>query len=331
MRTIDILKYLVVLQLPVEEACRSMIDPMNLRILTDEYDRINSGGGEANEMIDTILGVIHIDLDPKKIKKAYRAMSKTKHPDKGGSHKEFIELTRAYKVLTDPSYAHKTGESKEIKLAVTLGLSIDFLTALFGTSLTVVLNVEDLKSDGTPKCIGENDDEFELLTRKIDVRVKACSRVNDRIEVKGAGMTYQGQSGDLTFVLSVAPHPRYQLDDKGNVLFEEEIALETMLKGGIVDIETPFGLKSLPVPVGTEPDTLLVIEDIVPQESPGSPKRHLVITVKMKYPGKDLMKKEPFWKKLGIKWDELDVNNLTPEQLAELTKENEWSLFEDTL
>lgn len=331
MKTIDILKYLVVLQLPVEEACKTMIDPMNLKILMDEYDRINSGGGEANEMIDSILGVIQIDLDPKSIKKAYRLMSKTKHPDKGGTHKEFIELTKAYKILTDPSYAHRTGESEEIKLAVTLGLSIDFLTALFGTTLTVVLNVEDLKPDGTPKSIGENDKEFELLTRKIDVRVKACSRLNDRIEVKGGGMTYQGQSGDLTFILSVVPHPRYQLDDLGNLLFEEEIELETMLKGGIIDVDTPFGLKSLPVPVGTKPDEILTIKDVVPQESPGSSKKHLMITVKLKYPGKDLLKKEPFWKKLGIKWEELDVNDLTPEQLEELTKENEWSLFEETL
>lgn len=328
MNTKNILKYLVVLELPIEEACKTMIDPMDLKVLTDEYERLLKGG-EPNDFIDSILNNVRVILDPKKIKKAYRKMSKTRHPDKGGSHKEFIELTRAYKILTDPSFAHNTGESSEIKLAVILGLSVDFFTALFGTTLTVVLNVEDLKSEGSPKTVGPDDKQFELLTRKIDVRIKACSRTNDSIKIKGAGMTYMGVSGDLTFKLAVSEHQRYSLDEDGNVLFNEEIDLETLLKGGVIDVETPFGIKSLAVPVGTKPDQVLEIKNVVPQDSIGFSKRSLLITAKLKYPNKEILKAEPFWKKLGIKWDELDVNDLTPEQLEKLTEENEWALFEE--
>lgn len=328
MNTKDILKYLVVLELPIEEACKTMIDPMDLKVLTDEYERLLKGG-EPNDFIDSILNNVRVILDPKKIKKSYRKMSKTRHPDKGGSHKEFIELTRAYKILTDPSFAHNTGESSEIKLAVILGLSVDFFTALFGTTLTVVLNVEDLKSEGSPKTVGPDDKQFELLTRKIDVRIKACSRTNDSIKIKGAGMTYMGVSGDLTFKLAVSEHQRYSLDEDGNVLFNEEIDLETLLKGGVIDVETPFGIKSLAVPVGTKPDQVLEIKNVVPQDSIGFSKRSLLITAKLKYPNKEILKAEPFWKKLGIKWDELDVNDLTPEQLEKLTEENEWALFEE--
>lgn len=43
----------------------------------------------------------HQEATDKEIKKRYRELSKTKHPDKGGNEEEFKELTKAYKSLTD--------------------------------------------------------------------------------------------------------------------------------------------------------------------------------------------------------------------------------------
>jgi len=36
------------------------------------------------------------------VKKAYRQLAKTKHPDKGGDPKEFQEITHAAEILSDP-------------------------------------------------------------------------------------------------------------------------------------------------------------------------------------------------------------------------------------
>jgi translocation protein SEC63 len=47
--------------------------------------------------------ILNIDKDSsdKEIRKQYRELSKTMHPDKGGSEEAFKELTKAYKALTD--------------------------------------------------------------------------------------------------------------------------------------------------------------------------------------------------------------------------------------
>lgn len=47
-----------------------------------------------------ILGIDREATD-KEIKKQYRELSKTMHPDKGGDEEAFKELTKAYKALTD--------------------------------------------------------------------------------------------------------------------------------------------------------------------------------------------------------------------------------------
>jgi len=51
-----------------------------------------------------------------KIKKTYRSLSKKVHPDKGGSHEKFLELRRAYTVLSDSDrrkHYDATGEIDE--------------------------------------------------------------------------------------------------------------------------------------------------------------------------------------------------------------------------
>ena len=48
----------------------------------------------------TILGLDR-EASDKEIRKQYRELSKTMHPDKGGDEEKFKELTKAYKALTD--------------------------------------------------------------------------------------------------------------------------------------------------------------------------------------------------------------------------------------
>jgi len=65
------------------------------------------GGGRAKPKdIDTeglykALGLPKTCTDSD-IKKAWRNLAKTHHPDKGGSEEKFKELSKAYEILSDP-------------------------------------------------------------------------------------------------------------------------------------------------------------------------------------------------------------------------------------
>jgi hypothetical protein len=53
------------------------------------------------ETLYQILGVSE-KADAKEIKKAYRALAKIHHPDKGGDEEEFKAITEAFEILSDP-------------------------------------------------------------------------------------------------------------------------------------------------------------------------------------------------------------------------------------
>ena len=45
---------------------------------------------------------VNPDATPAELKVAYRALADRMHPDKGGDHEAFTEVTRAYRILKDP-------------------------------------------------------------------------------------------------------------------------------------------------------------------------------------------------------------------------------------
>merc|ERR1711976_279697 len=64
---------------------------------------MGSGGGEdvdTTKLYETL--EVEKDADQKDIKKAYRRLSRTHHPDKGGDEHKFKEINAAYEILSDP-------------------------------------------------------------------------------------------------------------------------------------------------------------------------------------------------------------------------------------
>jgi curved DNA-binding protein CbpA len=56
------------------------------------------------------------NASPDEIKKAYRSKASQCHPDKGGSHEEFVAVQKAYEVLSDPESRQRydsTGQSEK--------------------------------------------------------------------------------------------------------------------------------------------------------------------------------------------------------------------------
>ena len=63
-----------------------------------------SGVPEAvGKMIEKLRSVMSSKTPPIALAKAYRALAVKCHPDKGGSPKDFQNLSRAYKHLSNPS------------------------------------------------------------------------------------------------------------------------------------------------------------------------------------------------------------------------------------
>jgi DnaJ family protein A protein 2 len=60
------------------------------------------GGGDVDttKLYETL--EVDKDADAKEIKKAYRRLSRTHHPDKGGDEHKFKEINAAYEILSDP-------------------------------------------------------------------------------------------------------------------------------------------------------------------------------------------------------------------------------------
>jgi DnaJ family protein A protein 2 len=78
----------------------------------EHFARGGGGGGgmggsaRGGEAVDTtkLYETLEIDknADAKDIKKAYRKLSRTHHPDKGGDEHKFKEINAAYEILSDP-------------------------------------------------------------------------------------------------------------------------------------------------------------------------------------------------------------------------------------
>jgi len=63
-------------------------------------------GGSSREPVDTtkLYETLEVEkgCEQKEIKKAYRRLSRTHHPDKGGDEHKFKEINAAYEILSDP-------------------------------------------------------------------------------------------------------------------------------------------------------------------------------------------------------------------------------------
>lgn len=62
--------------------------------------RRSAGPVDTTKLYETL--EIEKGCDAKDIKKAYRKLSRTHHPDKGGDEHKFKEINAAYEILSDP-------------------------------------------------------------------------------------------------------------------------------------------------------------------------------------------------------------------------------------
>lgn len=230
---------------------------------------------------------------PEEIKKAWKKKAAEHHPDRGGSQEEFIKAGHAYKMLTDPSYARKaqTGGTGKPDLDIRMQVPVDFEAAFFGRDISICFNRVEIGEDLKP--VVKEEQETLYVHFKLP---EGCLDGHDFFQ-KGYGLKFKDVFGDLIIKVTPVPHPVFR-HSGADIHTQLSVPLNTMLKGGSMEVQTMYGLKTLKIPPGTGPGSRLTI--------PNCGVRKLgshVVTITPIFPKKnDLKGKE--WEGLGINWEE---------------------------
>lgn len=235
----------------------------------------------------------------KELKDAWRKKCLQHHPDKGGDPEEFKSVMHAYKMLTEPSYRYQENVREQgmaQALTVNMQIPVDFSTAFFGRPVTMAYNRVVLDKDRKPI----KQDREEIITITVNLPAGAVFNGYQYIEKKG-GMKCEGEIGSAVIAFLSVPHPKFR--PKGiNILATEKIPLDVMLKGGKIEVETMYGLKTAIIPPASKPDDEIRIKKCGIMR-----KGDHVVTLDAIYPDKEGLKKGE-WKGLKINW-ELEEEN----------------------
>jgi curved DNA-binding protein CbpA len=255
------------------------------------------------------------------IKKAFREKVNITHPDKGGSKEEFCQIVHAYKLLTDEEYRYKDKLNEE---PIIIKVNISLEQALFGSTIEhhitrKIIEVSHDKQDD-PHTF-RTDSFINTIVTKIPPNT-----LTSPIEFTFKQMHFgHGTTRDVIIKCYVKEHERYKFHANNCLLVEEVIPLVTALRGGKIEVQTLFGIKTLRIPAGTKlGDELKLINK--KQKRLGV----LIIKIKdIKFPDLADLKTKLEWKELDINWEkeeELDhlQDEKTYEEFEQLIKSKEW-------
>ncbi len=212
----------------------------------------------------------------------------------------FREVTHAYKMLTDPSYANKFRNKHfggQKVLDAVFNLTVDFDQAFFGDYVSITFNPVHIDDSGKPVKI-DKDKDVQLKCEVIRIRVKEGTRTGDRITISNRGLCQGDRRGNMIITFQVVPHSKFQVQG-ANVIDSAEVPLDTMLVGGEIDSLTMWGVEKLRIPAGTRPHDQLSIK----KRGVSKVGDH-VVTVIPHFPDKEELKDKKVWKRLGIDWRE---------------------------
>jgi DnaJ-class molecular chaperone len=240
---------------------------------------------------------------PAVLKARWKELCIKHHPDKGGSPDEFVKVTHAYKMLTDTEYRQKH-IMREIlhgrpnaggDLNIRVHIPVSFEDAFFGKRMVVSYSPMRFTEDFKLETAGDKY-HAELLTEVLDIPPGSVRGYEFLKE--GCGHRHGEEGGNAVFSILPQPHPFFKVEND-DVISEEQLALEVMLKGGVVDVMTMYGIKTVKIPAGTQPGARLKIKNCgVPPHG-----NHLVVVTPV-FPTTEELKSHDSWKALGIDWED---------------------------
>ncbi len=227
----------------------------------------------------------------KDFKKAWRELCKRYHPDKhseaayeqyqkdkeacekeGGRYTgevvlspteaeaKFKEVTHAFRMLTDKKYAMEAtlGNSHPaVNLDVQIPYSISFDQAFFGTTIALSVAINEYDENGKI-LTGEGGKPVPVI--KVEAEVPPGTTEPTPIKLKGKGCICNGKHGDAIVLVHPQPSDKFRVDpETGNVHHPFKAPLHIMLRGGVCEVMTMYGTKSIKVPAGTQPNDTIRI------------------------------------------------------------------------
>lgn len=235
------------------------------------------------------------------LKKRWKDLCRKHHPDAGGDQKEFLRVTHAYNMLTDPEYQHKHF-AEEVRrkassgnllndLDIVITMPIRFEDGFFGRRIGLSYSSFELTED--LQAVG---DTAEVHTVSVDVPSGTLQNYQQFFEGRGHR---RGESrGDFTVTFVTRPHPVFRVEG-WDIVSQAPVPLETLLKGGKIDVQTMYGLQVVKVPPGTKPNGRLHIKN----HGVNRVGVHYVEVIPV-FPTKEDLKNGEAWRDLKIDWGE---------------------------
>jgi len=236
------------------------------------------------------------------LKKIYRQRMRDNHPDTHGNTEEekisfankCKDISHHYKVLTDPSY---TAQSELYNKVLVYPVEVNVLNAVVGVKFSHHL---------APKSIIT---ENKLDVQRADIN-HSVIELTDFVKFKSftpiATEHKDIQLGDKTvtivFSYSVDAREPY-FNFNGKLGLNIHVPVMTLLKGGKLEVQTVFGIKTIRIPAGSMPGRIIPLHRCGFNGEP----LHCHIS-NVIFSDKNGMKSEEF-NELGIDWafeDELD-------------------------
>lgn len=220
-----------------------------------------------------ILGIA-ADASAKEIKKAFRALARSHHPDNNpddaAAEERFKEVNEAYDVLSDPeqrsaydearsmrhAYAARGGFEQQVRVEDLFGESFD-LGDLFGQARReprprrgVDLETEmDLTFD---EALAGASRSVELDGETFTVRIPRGVADGARIRLRGKGGSGRngGSRGDLYVRVHLGPHPFFAREGR-DLRLTVPVAFTEAALGSVIEVPTLNGRTKIRMPAGT--------------------------------------------------------------------------------
>lgn len=232
------------------------------------------------------------------LKKRWKDLCRKHHPDVGGKEEDFLKITHAYDMITDPSYRDKcfTEEIRRSQhnaagdLNIRIQVPITFEDAFFGKDMVVSFN--RLEMDPMLKPIIK--EEMDVVAVPLSVPPGSVTGFNTI--VSGMGHKVSDVYGDLHVAVMVLKHATFTPAGQ-DIISTERVPLDILLKGGKVEVQTMWGMKTLRIPPATAPGSRLPIRGAGVMRVGN----HIAV-IDVAFPSREDLKKDK-WDGFKIDWD----------------------------
>ncbi|AJC11473.1 molecular chaperone DnaJ [Berryella intestinalis] len=263
------------------------------------------------------------DASADEIKKAFRKLARTHHPDAGGDEARFKEINEAYEVLSDDKkrqmydqfgtaegngipggwgnvgdmFGGAAGWSEILEsLRQGGGFGLDGFGGFGGsargpvarkgrdTNVTLSVTFDEAFRGAEKRVTVRVPGRTEKET--LSVKVPAGAIDGGRLRFKGRGMPGEngGAAGDLFITTKIQPHEHFSRDG-ANVLIDVPISMAEAALGASVVVPVPEGGKvRVKVPAGTQDGTVLTLKGKGAPQVKGSGSGDLKIKVGVRVP-----------------------------------------------